>query len=210
MLQLVGEKCGMTRVFNEDGVATSVTVVRVDSHQVTQVKTLENDGYTAVQLSSGNKKVSRVSKPLLGHYRKAKVEPGVLLFESSTSIDDKYELGQSVGLGVFEGVSKVDVTAVSKGKGFAGTVKRYNFKGGPKTHGQSDRHRAPGSIGAGSSPGRVWKGTKMSGHMGDVKVSQKGLKIIKVDTKKNTIEVKGSVPGANSKTVIVMKENYAS
>ena len=120
------------------------------------------------------------------------------------------EVGQSFDCSIFEVGEKVIVQGVSKGKGFAGTVKRYNFKGGPKTHGQSDRHRAPGSIGAGSSPGRVWKGTKMSGHMGDVKVSQKGLKIVKVDAEKNIIEVKGSIPGANSKTVIVMKENYAS
>ena len=120
------------------------------------------------------------------------------------------EVGQSFDCSIFEVGEKVIVQGISKGKGFAGTVKRYNFKGGPKTHGQSDRHRAPGSIGAGSSPGRVWKGTKMSGHMGDVKVSQKGLKIVKVDAEKNIIEVKGSVPGANSKTVVVMKENYAS
>ena len=130
--------------------------------------------------------------------------------EVSTNDVDSVEVGQSFNCSIFEVGEKVIVQGISKGKGFAGTVKRYNFKGGPKTHGQSDRHRAPGSIGAGSSPGRVWKGTKMSGHMGDVKVSQKGLKIIKVDSEKNTIEVRGSVPGANSKTVIVIKENYAS
>ena len=205
MLQLVGEKCGMTRVFNEDGVATSVTVVRVDSHQVTQVKTLENDGYTAVQLSSGNKKVSRVSKPLLGHYRKAKVEPGVLLFESLTSVDDKYELGQSVGLGLFEGVSKVDVTAVSKGKGFAGGVKRHNFSMQDATHGNSVSHRAIGSTGQNQTPGRVFKGKKMPGQMGNEKVTVQSLDVVRVDLENGILLVKGSVPGPTGSLLRIKK-----
>ena len=130
--------------------------------------------------------------------------------EVSSSSVDSVEVGQSFDCSIFEVGEKVSIQGISKGKGFAGTVKRYNFKGGPKTHGQSDRHRAPGSIGAGSSPGRVWKGTKMSGHMGSEKVTQKGLKITKIDKENNIIEVKGSVPGSNTNAVIVLKENYAS
>ena len=130
--------------------------------------------------------------------------------EVSSSSVDSVEVGQSFDCSIFEVGEIVSIQGISKGKGFAGTVKRYNFKGGPKTHGQSDRHRAPGSIGAGSSPGRVWKGTKMSGHMGSEKVTQRGLKITKIDKENNLIEVKGSVPGANRNTVIVLKENYAS
>ena len=171
-----------------------------------KIKTSERDGYESVQI--GFEEKNNLNKPKLGHQKRSESSFNILK-EVSTNDVDSVEVGQSFNCSIFEVGEKVIVQGISKGKGFAGTVKRYNFKGGPKTHGQSDRHRAPGSIGAGSSPGRVWKGTKMSGHMGDVKVSQKGLKIIKVDTKKNTIEVKGSVPGATSKPEIFIKENYA-
>ena len=205
---LIGKKINMTNSFDEkNGLATPVTVIKLGPCKVIQVKTSNRDGYECVQI--GFEEKSNLNKPKLGHQKRSESNFNILK-EVSVNDVDSVEVGQSFDCSIFEVGEKVIVQGISKGKGFAGTVKRYNFKGGPKTHGQSDRHRAPGSIGAGSSPGRVWKGTKMSGHMGDVKVSQKGLKIVKVDAEKNIIEVKGSVPGANSKTVVVMKENYAS
>ena len=205
---LIGKKLNMTTSFDEEkGLATPVTVINLGPCKVTQVKTSNRDGYESVQI--GFEEKNNLNKPKLGHQKRSESNFNILKEVHSDDVNS-VEVGQSFDCSIFKVGEKVIVQGVSKGKGFAGTVKRYNFKGGPKTHGQSDRHRAPGSIGAGSSPGRVWKGTKMSGHMGDVKVSQKGLKIVKVDVKKNIIEVKGSVPGANSKTVIVMKENYAS
>ena len=205
---LIGKKINMTTSFDEKkGLATPVTVIKLGPCKVTQVKTSNRDGYESVQI--GFEEKNNLSKPKLGHQKRSDSNFKILKEVSADDVNS-VEVGQSFDCSIFEVGEKVIVQGISKGKGFAGTVKRYNFKGGPKTHGQSDRHRAPGSIGAGSSPGRVWKGTKMSGHMGDVKVSQKGLKIVKIDTTKNIIEVKGSVPGANSKTVIVTKENYAS
>ena len=205
---LIGKKINMTTSFDEkNGLATPVTVIKLGPCKVIQVKTSNRDGYECAQF--GFEEKSNLNKPKLGHQKRSESNFNILK-EVSVNDVDSVEVGQSFDCSNFEVGEKVIVQGISKGKGFAGTVKRYNFKGGPKTHGQSDRHRAPGSIGAGSSPGRVWKGTKMSGHMGDVKVSQKGLKIVKVDAEKNIIEVKGSVPGANSKTVVVMKENYAS
>tara|TARA_X000001036_G_C20624620_1_gene784586 strand:- start:329 stop:958 length:630 start_codon:yes stop_codon:yes gene_type:complete len=205
---LIGKKINMTTSFDEKkGLATPVTVIKLGPCKVTQVKTSNRDGYESVQI--GFEEKNNLSKPKLGHQKRSDSNFKILKEVSADDVNS-VEVGQSFDCSIFEVGEKVIVQGISKGKGFAGTVKRYNFKGGPKTHGQSDRHRAPGSIGAGSSPGRVWKGTKMSGHMGDVKVSQKGLKIVKIDATKNIIEVKGSVPGANSKTVIVTKENYAS
>ena len=205
---LIGKKINMTTSFDEKkGLATPVTVIKLGPCKVTQVKTSNRDGYESVQI--GFEEKNNLSKPKLGHQKRSDSNFKILKEVSADDVNS-VEVGQSFDCSIFEVGEKVIVQGISKGKGFAGTVKRYNFKGGPKTHGQSDRHRAPGSIGAGSSPGRVWKGTKMTGHMGDVKVSQKGLKIVKIDTTKNIIEVKGSVPGANSKTVIVTKENYAS
>ena len=205
---LIGKKINMTTSFDEKkGLATPVTVIELGPCKVTQVKTSSRDGYESVQI--GFEEKNNLNKPKLGHQKRSESNYNILK-EVSTNDVDSVEVGEYFDCSIFEVGEKVIVQGISKGKGFAGTVKRYNFKGGPKTHGQSDRHRAPGSIGAGSSPGRVWKGTKMAGHMGDVKVSQKGLKIVKIDTEKNTIEVKGSVPGANSKTVIVIKEKYAS
>jgi large subunit ribosomal protein L3 len=205
MLQLIGEKCGMTRVFDENGIATPVTVVRVGLHQVTQVKTKENDGYSAVQLSSGAKKVSRVSKPLLGHYRKAKVEPGVVLFESVTTDGHQYELGQSVDVSIFEGVVKVDVASTSKGKGFAGGVKRHNFSMQDATHGNSVSHRAIGSTGQNQTPGRVFKGKKMAGQMGNEQVTIQSLGVVKVDLENNLLLIKGSVPGPTGALLKIKK-----
>ena len=205
---LIGKKINMSTSFDaEKGLAIPVTVIKLGPCKVTQVKTTNRDGYESVQIGFDEK--NNLNKPQLGHQKRSESNFKILREVSSSDVNS-VEVGQSFDCSIFEVGEKVTIQGISKGKGFAGTVKRYNFKGGPKTHGQSDRHRAPGSIGAGSSPGRVWKGTKMSGHMGDEKVTQKGLKIVKIDQENNLIEVKGSVPGSNTKNVIVTKENYAS
>ena len=205
MVQLVGEKCGMTRVFDENGVSTPVTVVCVQPHHVTQVKSDEKEGYSAVQLTTGKKKVSRVSKPILGHYRKAKVEPGMVLFESRVSSGLSYDLGSEIDVSVFDGCVKVDVTAVSKGKGFAGGVKRHNFSMQDATHGNSVSHRAIGSTGQNQTPGRVFKGKKMPGQMGNKQVTVQALSVVKIDKANNLILIKGSVPGATGSLVSIKK-----
>ena len=205
---LIGKKINMSTSFDVDkGLAIPVTVIKLGPCKVTQVKTTNRDGYESVQIGFDEK--NNLNKPQLGHQKRSESNFKILREVSSSDVNS-VEVGQSFDCSIFEVGEKVTIQGISKGKGFAGTVKRYNFKGGPKTHGQSDRHRAPGSIGAGSSPGRVWKGTKMSGHMGDEKVTQKGLKIVKIDQENNLIEVKGSVPGSNTNNVIVTKENYAS
>ena len=205
---LIGKKINMSTSFDDEkGLAIPVTVIKLGPCKVTQVKTTNRDGYESVQIGFDEK--NNLNKPQLGHQKRSESNFKILREVSSSDVNS-VEVGQSFDCSIFEVGEKVTIQGISKGKGFAGTVKRYNFKGGPKTHGQSDRHRAPGSIGAGSSPGRVWKGTKMSGHMGDEKVTQKGLKIVKIDQENNLIEVKGSVPGSNTKNVIVTKENYAS
>ena len=205
---LIGKKLKMTTSYDdENGLAIPTTIIKLGPCKVTQVKTAKRDGYESVQIGFDEKKI--LNSPQIGHQKRSNTSYKILK-EVSSSSADAVEVGQSFDCSIFEVGETVSIQGISKGKGFAGTVKRYNFKGGPKTHGQSDRHRAPGSIGAGSSPGRVWKGTKMSGHMGSEKVTQRGLKITKIDKENNLIEVKGSVPGANTNTVIVLKENYAS
>jgi large subunit ribosomal protein L3 len=164
-ISLLGQKVGMTRVFSEDGAATPVTVIEVEPNRVSQIKTIESDGYNAVQLVAGTKKASRVNKALAGHYAKAKVEAGSVCRE--VRIDPaEYELGSNVSVDVFESGQRVDISGVSKGKGFAGVLKRYNFAGKDATHGNSINHRTPGSIGQNQTPGRVFKGRKIAGHMG--------------------------------------------
>lgn len=205
MLQLIGIKCGMTRVFDENGVATSVTVVQVTDHRVIHIKTKDNDGYTSIQLSTGAKKVSRVSNPVLGHYRKAKVEPGIKLFESRIDDVSGFELGQVVSVDIFAQVAKVDVTSVSKGKGFAGGVKRHHFSMQDATHGNSVSHRAIGSTGQNQTPGRVFKGKKMPGQLGNKQVTIPALSVVRVDKSKNLLLVKGSVPGPTGSLVRIKK-----
>ena len=205
---LIGKKLKMTTSYDDDnGLAIPTTIIKLGPCKVTQVKTTKRDGYESVQIGFDEKK--SLNSPKIGHQKRSNTSYNILKEVTSSSVDS-VEVGQLFDCSIFEVGEKVSIQGISKGKGFAGTVKRYNFKGGPKTHGQSDRHRAPGSIGAGSSPGRVWKGTKMSGHMGSEKVTQKGLKITKVDKENNLIEVKGSVPGANTSALIVLKENYAN
>ena len=200
---LVGKKCGMTRIFTEDGASVPVTVIEVDPNRVTQVKSQENDGYNAIQVTTGAKKSSRVRKPEAGHFAKAEVEAGRGLWEFRTEDSANYQLGQLINVDLFEQGQKVDVTGQSKGKGFQGGVKRWNFHMQDATHGNSLSHRAPGSIGQCQTPGRVFKGKKMAGHMGAEKVTVQSLEIVRVDAERNLLLVKGAVPGATGADVIV-------
>jgi len=198
---IVGKKAGMTRVFTEAGQSVAVTVLQVTPNRVTQVKTPETDGYSAVQIAFGEKKASRVSKPQAGQFAKANVEAGKGLIEFRT--EEGFELGQELTVEQFEAGQKVDVTGTTKGKGFQGGVKRWNFSTQDATHGNSLSHRAPGSIGQCQTPGRVWKGKKMAGHMGAEKQTTQMLEIVRVDAENNLLLIKGAVPGATGSEVIV-------
>jgi large subunit ribosomal protein L3 len=202
---LVGRKCGMTRVFTEDGVSIPVTVVEVTPNVITQVKTNEVDGYCAIQITTGVRKASRVNKAAAGHFAKAKVEAGRGLWEFRLEDADsaKYTAGDQILVTHFSDGEMVDVTGQSKGKGFAGTIKRHNFRGQDNTHGNSLSHRVPGSIGQNQSPGKVFKGKKMCGHMGDEVVTTQSLKIIRVDAERNALLIKGAIPGAPGGDVII-------
>lgn len=200
---LLGRKVGMTRIYGEDGGSTPVTVLEIAPNRVSQVKTLETDGYNAIQLSVGEKKSSRVSKSEAGHFAKAGVPAGTAVRESRVDDAAGYELGSELTIGMFEAGQKVDVTGTSKGKGFAGVLKRYHFAGQDRTHGNSLSHRAPGSIGQNQTPGRVFPGKKMSGHLGAVTRTAQNLEVVRVDAERNLLLVKGAVPGANNGDVIV-------
>ncbi|UTW44896.1 50S ribosomal protein L3 [bacterium SCSIO 12696] len=200
---IVGRKCGMTRVFTENGESVPVTVVEVEPNRIAQVKSDDVDGYTAVQVTTGARRASRVSKSEAGHLAKAGVEAGRGLWEFR--VDDLGELkaGDSFTVEGFEAGQKVDVTGTSKGKGFQGGVKRWNFRMQDATHGNSISHRAPGSIGQCQTPGRVFKGKKMAGHMGSERVTVQSLEVVRVDTERNLLLIKGAVPGAPGGDVIV-------
>jgi large subunit ribosomal protein L3 len=203
---LVGRKCGMSRLFTEDGRSIPVTLIEATPNRVTQVKTEDNDGYTAVQVAVGVKRASLLTAPEKGHYAKAKVEPGRGLWEFRLNSADagKYAVGAEIKADdVFQVGQIVDVAGVSKGKGFQGTIKRHNFKMGDATHGNSLSHRAPGSIGQRQTPGRVFPGKKMSGHMGAVNRTVQGLEVVKVDAERHLIAVKGAVPGATGGDVVI-------
>ena len=202
---LVGRKCGMTRVFTEDGESIPVTVIEAQPNRITQVKTAETDGYRALQVTAGAAKPSRVSKPQAGHFAKAKVEAGDLIKEFRLADGDEadYEVGSELRVDLFEAGQKVDVIGTSIGKGYAGTVKRHNFRTQDATHGNSLSHRVPGSIGQNQTPGRVFKGKKMSGHMGNVWRTIQNLEVVRVDAERNLILIKGAVPGHKGGHVIV-------
>ncbi|HAG95230.1 MAG: 50S ribosomal protein L3 [Pseudomonadales bacterium] len=202
---LVGRKCGMTRIFTEDGVSVPVTVIEVEPNRITQVKAVETDGYSAVQVTTGSRKASRVGKPAAGHFAKAEAEAGRGLWEFRLTEEEVagYKVGDAIEVNVFEAGAMVDVTGTSKGKGFAGTIKRWNFKGQDATHGNSLSHRVPGSIGQNQTPGRVFKGKKMAGHMGNRKTTVQSLEIVRVDAERNLLLVKGAVPGAAGNDVVV-------
>ena len=202
---LVGKKAGMTRIFTEDGVSIPVTVVEVQPNRVTQVKTLESDGYSAIQVTTGSRRASRVTKSSAGHYAKAGVEAGRGLWEFRLEGSDNqaFELGSELSVNLFESGQKVDVTGRSIGKGFAGGVKRWNFSMQDATHGNSLSHRAPGSIGQCQTPGRVFKGKKMAGHMGDKRRTVQTLELVRVDEGRGLLLIKGSVPGSKGSDVVV-------
>ena len=201
---LVGRKSGMTRVFTEDGASVPVTVVEIAPNRVTQIKELETDGYRAIQVTAGSRKASKVSKPEAGHFAKAGVAAGEGLWEFRLDgSDEAFEVGSELTVDRFEQGQKVDVAGRSKGKGFSGVVKRWNFRTQDATHGNSLSHRAPGSIGQCQTRGRVFKGKKMSGHMGDERVTTQGLEVVRVDVERNLLLIKGAVPGAPGGEVII-------
>jgi large subunit ribosomal protein L3 len=202
-LGLVGRKVGMTRVFSDDGVSTPVTVIEVEPNRVSQLKTVDTDGYTAIQVIAGSRRPSRVTKPMAGHYRKAGVEPGRIAMEFRVDSVDEFELGSEIKVDIFEQGQHVDVTGTTIGKGFAGGVKRHNFHMQDATHGNSLSHRAPGSIGQNQTPGRVFKGKKMAGHMGSVRQTTQNLEIVRIDAERNLLLIRGPVPGPKSSDVIV-------
>ncbi len=192
---VVGRKSGMSRVFTEEGESIPVTVIEVEPNTITQVKTLDTDGYSAIQVTTGHRKANRVVKPLAGHFAKAGTEAGRGLWEFRTDGDLALIAGSSIGVDQFEAGQKVDVSGTSKGKGFAGVIKRWNFSHQDNTHGNSLSHRAPGSIGQCQTPGRVFKGKKMAGQMGNAKVTTQNLEVVRVDVDRNLLLVKGAVPG---------------
>lgn len=200
---IVGRKSGMTRVFTEAGESIPVTVVEIESNRVTQVKSVETDGYSAVQVAVGSRRASKVSKPEAGHFAKANVEAGSAVVELRNNAEEAFEVGAELTLEGFEAGQKVDVTGTSKGKGFAGGVKRWNFKTQDATHGNSLSHRAPGSIGQCQTPGRVFKGKKMAGHMGAARTTVQNLELVRVDAERNLLLIKGAVPGAPGGRVVV-------
>jgi len=202
---IVGRKCGMSRIFTDDGRSIPVTLIDASPNRITQVKTVESDGYTAVQVTAGNKRAALVNKPQAGHYANAKVEAGRGLWEfrvEAGKIGD-YQVGGEIKADIFAVVQIVDVQGVTKGKGFQGTIKRWNFSMGDATHGNSLSHRSPGSIGQRQTPGRVFPGKKMSGQMGNVRQSAMNLEVVQVDLERGLIAIKGSVPGAPGGNVIV-------
>ena len=202
MLQgFLGKKIGMTQIFREDGRVVPVTVIEAGPCVVTQVKTTETDGYEAVQLGFGD--VKRRNKPLSGHLKDSRLSR--YLREVTADDTSEFEVGQTIGVDIFQAGEKVDGIGRSKGRGFAGVMKRWGFAGGPRTHGQSDRMRAPGSIGGGTTPGKVYKGLKMGGHMGDRRITVKGLEIIRVDAERNLLLVKGGIPGAPNSLVQIRR-----
>ncbi len=192
----VGRKSGMTRVFNEDGASVPVTVIEVTPNRITQVKSADTDGYTAIQVTAGDARQNKVRKPNAGHFAKANTAAGRGLWEFRVDeLGEELSVGAELGVDQFEAGQRVDVRGVSKGKGYAGTIKRWNFRGQDNSHGNSISHRAPGSIGQCQTPGRVFKGKKMAGHLGNARVTAQNLEVIRVDAERNLLLVKGAVPG---------------
>ncbi len=200
---VVGRKAGMTRIFTEDGASIPVSVIEVSPNRITQIKTVETDGYQAIQVTTGTRRANRVNKPMAGHFAKAGVEAGRGLWEFRVEDLGDLQVGGEIGVDLFEEGQKVDVRGRSIGKGFQGGVKRHNFSMQDATHGNSISHRSNGSIGMCQTPGRVIKGKKMSGHMGDVKVTTQNLELVRVDAERGLLLVKGSIPGAKGGDVIV-------
>ncbi len=208
---LVGRKVGMSRIFTDDGASVPVTVIHVEACRITQLKREEVDGYRAIQVTCGSRKPSRVTKPLAGHYAKAGVQAGRGLWEFRLEggEGDELEVGAELKVGLFEAGQRVDVIGTSKGKGFAGAIKRHNFRSQDATHGNSLSHRAPGSVGQCQTPGRVFKGKKMAGHMGNVRKTMQNLEVVRVDGQRDLLMIKGAVPGAQGGNVIIKPAHKA-
>lgn len=204
-LGLIGKKAGMTRIFTEDGASIPVTVIEVTSNRVTQLKTMENDGYSAIQITTGAVKASRVNKAEAGHFSKAGVDAGRGLWEFRVeeSVLADHEVGSELSLSMFDDVAKVDAIARTIGKGYAGVVKRHNFQMQDATHGNSLSHRVHGSVGQNQTPGRVFKGKKMAGHMGNVRQTTHNLDLVRVDADRGLLLVKGAVPGSKGADVMI-------
>ena len=200
---LIGKKIGMTRIFTEAGVSQPVTVIEVTPNRISQVRTEETDGYNALQVTVGERRANRVTKPMKGHFAKAGVEPGRGVWEFRLDAPAENEIGSDLTVEIFTEGQEVDVTGQSIGKGFAGAMKRHHFKGGRASHGNSKAHRLPGSIGQNQDPGKVFKGKKMAGHLGAKQRSQQNLHIVRVDSERNLLLVSGSVPGSKGSDVIV-------
>jgi large subunit ribosomal protein L3 len=200
---IVGEKVGMTQIWDDDNRVVPVTVLRVQPCRVVQVKTPENDGYSALQVTFGNRKASKLTKPVQGHYQKADVDPGTKLVELRLDDVSGYEIGQEIGVDILESGELVDVTSVSKGKGFSGVMKRHGFSGLGASHGAHRVHRAPGAIGACATPSRVFRGTRMAGRSGGQKTTTLNLTVVQADAERDLLLVKGSVPGPNGGVVLV-------
>lgn len=202
---VVGRKAGMTRIFTEDGAYIPVTVIEVTPNRVTQVKSVDNDGYRAVQVTCGSRRPSRVTRPMVGHFAKAGVEAGRGLWEFRLGDGEGVDLaiGQEVRVDLFQAGQKVDVTGTTQGKGFAGVIKRHHFSAQDATHGNSLSHRAPGSIGQRQTPGRVLKGKRMAGHLGNARRTAQTLEVVRVDAERNLLLVKGAVPGPKGGDLVV-------
>ncbi|KHD08982.1 50S ribosomal protein L3 [Candidatus Thiomargarita nelsonii] len=200
---IIGHKCGMTRIFTEDGTSIPVTVIEATPNRVTQLKTKEKDGYQAIQITCGSKRAKRINKPTSGQLAKAGVETGRGFWEFRLNDDEESKLGAEIKVDIFAQGQKVDVSGTTKGKGFAGPVKRHHFKTQDATHGNSLSHRAHGSVGQNQTPGRVFKGKKMAGHLGSVQRTVQNLEIARVDLEKNLLLIKGAVPGAPGSDIIV-------
>ncbi len=205
MRGLIAKKLGMSQIFDENGSVVPVTILQAGPCSITQIKTLDNDGYDAVQIAYGDKKEKNTNKPLEGHFKKAGVAPKKFLVEFDIVPGFDYEMGQVFNASIFKQGDSVKVTGTSKGRGFSGVMKRHGFAGGPKTHGQREHPRSAGSIGQASDPSRVFKGVKMPGQYGNKKMTVENLKVVKIDTENNHIFVKGAVPGSNNGMVIVNK-----
>lgn len=208
---LIGRKVGMTRIFTEDGVSIPVTVIEATPNRVTQLRTDDTDGYRALQVTAGTKKANRVNKAAAGHFAKAGVEAGRGLWEFRLASDEgaDIEVGSEITVEIFNDTKKVDVAGTSKGKGFAGAIKRWNFSAQRMTHGNSLSHRAPGSIGQNQSPGKVFKGKKMAGQLGNKRITTQSLELVRVDAENNLLLIKGAVPGAAGSDVIVLPAGKA-
>lgn len=204
-LGLVGRKIGMTRIFTEDGATVPVTVLDMSNNRVSQVKTVESDGYDALQIAHGSRKASRVNKPAAGHFAKAGIEAaqGLTEFRVAANVVGQYQPGAAITVEIFQPGQMVDVSGVTQGKGFAGTIKRHNFGSQRASHGNSRSHNVPGSIGQAQDPGRIFPGKRMSGHMGAVKRTVQNLEIVRVDAERQLLLVKGAVPGAKGGEVVV-------